>query len=55
MHGDLLLRNCHLPNKDVMLAVAVVLSRGDGAKSRAVTAFPQLVLMVGEIILAYVR
>jgi hypothetical protein len=38
-----------------MLAVAVVLSPGDGAKSRAVTAFPQLVLMVGEIILGYVR
>jgi hypothetical protein len=38
-----------------MLAVAVVLSRGDVAKSRAVTAFPQVVFTVVEIILAYVR
>jgi hypothetical protein len=55
MHGDLLSRNCHLPNKNVMLAVAAIPSGGDGAKSRAVIAFPQLVLMVGEIILAYIR
>jgi len=38
-----------------MLAIAVVLPPGDDAKSRAVIAFPQLVLMVGEIILAYIR
>jgi hypothetical protein len=38
-----------------MLAVAVVLSGGDGAKFRAAPTFPQLVLMVGEIILGYVR
>jgi hypothetical protein len=55
MHGDLLFGNCHLPTKNVMLAVAVVFSEGDGVKSGAAIAFPQLVLMVGEIILAYIR